>query len=86
MVRPGGTLIYCTCTLNSDENENQVELFLSEHKRFHTVPIDKFLPEDIYMDEERQELVQNGMITLLPHIDKCEGFFICRMERDRKEE
>ena len=86
MVRPGGTLIYCTCTLNSDENENQVETFLAEHKRFHTVPIDKFLPEDIFMDEERQESVANGMITLLPHLDKCEGFFICRMERDRKEE
>ena len=86
MVRPGGTLIYCTCTLNSDENQNQVETFLSEHKRFHTVPIDKFLPEGIYMDDERQEIAANGMITLLPHLDKCEGFFICRMERDRKED
>lgn len=86
MVRPGGALIYCTCTLNSDENQNQVETFLSEHKRFHTVPIDKFLPEGIYMDDERQEIAANGMITLLPHLDKCEGFFICRMERDRKED
>jgi len=86
MVRPGGALIYCTCTLNTDENENQVEAFLSEHKRFHTVPIDKYLPEGLNMDEERQEKAANGMITLLPHIDKCEGFFICRMERDRKED
>ena len=86
MVRPGGTLIYCTCTLNSDENQNQVETFLAEHKRFHTVPIDKYLPEGIYMDEEREESVANGMITLLPDKDKCEGFFICRMERDRKED
>ena len=86
MVRPGGTLIYCTCTLNSDENQNQVETFLAEHKRFHTVPIDKYLPEGIYMDEEREESVANGMITLLPNKDKCEGFFICRMERDRKED
>ena len=86
MVRPGGTLVYCTCTLNSDENENQVETFLANHKRFHTVPIDKYLPEKIYMDDERAETVSNGMITLLPHKDNCEGFFICRMERDRKEE
>ncbi len=86
MVRPGGTLIYCTCTLNSDENQNQVETFLSEHRKFHTVPIDKYLPEGIYMDEEREDSVANGMITLLPNKDKCEGFFICRMERDRKED
>ena len=86
MVRPGGTLIYCTCTLNKDENENQVETFLFEHKRFHTVPVNKYLPADIVMDEEREQTAANGMITLLPHIDKCEGFFICRMERDRKED
>lgn len=86
MVRPGGTLVYCTCTLNSDENQNQVEKFLSEHKRFHTVPVNKYLPEDIFMDEEREESAANGMITLLPHLDGCEGFFICRMERDRKED
>ena len=86
MVRPGGTLIYCTYTINSDENQNQVEKFLNEHKRFHTVPIDKYLPEGIYMDDERQDKAANGMITLLPNLDKCEGFFICRMERDRKED
>ncbi|MCR5328624.1 MAG: 16S rRNA (cytosine(967)-C(5))-methyltransferase RsmB [Saccharofermentans sp.] len=86
MVRPGGTLVYCTCTLNKDENEDQVVRFLAEHKRFHTVPIDKLLPEDIYMDDERAKNAANGMITLLPHLDKCEGFFICRMERDRKDE
>ncbi len=86
MVRPGGVLIYCTCTLNTDENQKQVETFLAEHKKFHTVPIDKYLPQGIYMDEEREETVANGMITLLPNKDKCEGFFICRMERDRKED
>lgn len=86
MVRPGGALIYCTCTLNTDENQKQVETFLAEHKKFHTVPIDKYLPQGIYMDEEREETVANGMITLLPNKDKCEGFFICRMERDRKED
>jgi 16S rRNA (cytosine967-C5)-methyltransferase len=50
------------------------------------VPINRFLPENIHMDDEREEAAANGMITLLPHIDRCEGFFICRMERDRKED
>ena len=67
-------------------SENQIETFLSEHKRFHTVPIGRFLPKEIFMDEERIQNAENGMITLLPQLDKCEGFFICRMERDRKEE
>ena len=86
MVAPGGTLVYCTCTLNSEENENQVNFFLENHKSFHTVPISKYLPETISMFEERKESVSNGMITLYPDIDGCEGFFICRMEKDRKDD
>ncbi len=86
MVCPGGVLVYCTCTLNSDENENQVSNFLSSHKSFHTVSIKKYLPDTISMDEERNEAAENGMITLFPDTDKTEGFFICRMEKDRKDD
>ena len=51
------------------------------------VPTLKELGYDMTIrDEEREESVANGMITLLPDKDKCEGFFICRMERDRKED
>ena len=86
MVCPGGTLVYCTCTLNSDENENQVANFLASHKSFHTVSILKYLPDTISLDDERKEAAENGMITLFPDIDGTEGFFICRMEKDRKDD
>ncbi len=86
MVKPGGTLVYCTCTLNSDENENQVSAFIESHKSFHTVSITKYLPDTIAMDEERKEAAENGMITLFPDTDGTEGFFICRMEKDRKDD
>ena len=86
MVAPGGTLVYCTCTLNSDENENQVTAFLESHKSFHTVSIVKYLPDTIELDEDRKESAENGMITLFPDTDGCEGFFICRMEKDRKDD
>ena len=86
MVAPGGTLVYCTCTLNSDENESQVAAFLESHKSFHTVSITRYLPDSIYLDDERKEAAENGMITLFPDTDGCEGFFICRMEKDRKDD
>ncbi|MCR4688576.1 MAG: 16S rRNA (cytosine(967)-C(5))-methyltransferase RsmB [Saccharofermentans sp.] len=85
MVRPGGALIYCTCTLNSSENEEQVQRFIEEHKNFHTVSILDHLPNNIYMDNDRREEASNGMITLCPDTDGCEGFFICRIERDGNE-
>ena len=86
MVAPGGTLVYCTCTLNSDENENQVATFLESHKSFHTVSITRYLPDSIVLDDDRKEAAENGMITLFPDTDGCEGFFICRMEKDRKDD
>lgn len=86
MVAPGGTLVYCTCTLNSDENESQVAQFLESHKSFHTVSIMRYMPDTIDMDDSRKEAAENGMITLFPDTDGCEGFFICRMEKDRKDD
>ena len=82
MVCPGGALVYCTCTLNSAENSKQVERFLEEHKNFHTVSIEKYIPDSVKRDDLRQEELENGMITLFPDIDGCDGFFICRMERN----
>ncbi|MBP5261647.1 MAG: 16S rRNA (cytosine(967)-C(5))-methyltransferase RsmB [Clostridiales bacterium] len=80
-VKPGGALIYCTCTINKDENERQVERFLSEHPDFRAVSIMPYLPESIIMDEERLRAAENGCITLLPDVDSCDGFFVARMER-----
>ena len=85
MVRPGGTLVYCTCTLNSDENGEQVDSFLEKHKNFHTVPIKSYLPSSLLIDERREEELAEGRITMFPDTDGCEGFFICRMERDKKD-
>ena len=80
-VRPGGTLIYCTCTINKDENERQVERFLEENRDFRACSLMPYLPENIIMDENRRQDAGRGYITLLPDSDNLDGFFISRMER-----
>ncbi len=80
-VRRGGALIYCTCTVNKDENERRVAEFLENNSDFAAVSIMPFLPPDIIMDEERGRDCRSGYITLLPDTDLCDGFFIARMER-----
>ena len=82
-VRPGGALIYCTCTINKDENEKQLARFLSEHEDFHAVSIMQYLPENIIIDDNRHKDAENGYITLLPDVDGCDGFFVSRLERNR---
>ena len=68
--KPGGTLVYSTCTLNPAENGDVVRAFLEEHQDFTLAP-DTFLPE--------------GMRTFWPHRDGCDGFFAARMTRSDKD-
>ncbi len=69
-VKPGGVLCYSTCTLNKAENGEVVKRFLEG--------TDEFTAEDFKVGDIES---QNGMLTLLPHIHKTDGFFVARMRR-----
>ncbi len=71
-VKPGGTLIYSTCTLARDENESVVERFLRENNDFYmeALPLPAVFPED-----------HSGMLILVPGEYDTDGFFICRLRR-----
>ena len=73
-VRPGGALVYSTCTVLPEENAAQVRAFLASHPEFHLAP---FPVPEAYLSG-----LEDGMLALYPHIHGCEGFFIARMERD----
>lgn len=71
-VKPGGVLLYSTCTLVRRENEAVVESFLKNRKDFQLEPLQ--LP-DVFPRNE------TGMLTLVPGEYDTDGFFICRMRR-----
>lgn len=64
----GAVAVYSTCTLNLEENQNNVTRFLNEHKDFEPFEILPHLTR--VMDEP------NNMITLMPHIHGTDGFFV----------
>lgn len=74
-VRPGGALIYATCTVSKRENEDNVYEFLNKH--------DNFMLEDVsdLLSEEYHERAKKGMLTLFPNLDSTDGFFMARMIR-----
>ena len=75
-VAPGGVLIYSTCTDTPQENQNQIKEFLSNHPEYSPSPI-KNLVGSIPLQEHEY------MLQLSPHIHDVDGFFICRMEKNR---
>lgn len=70
-VRPGGTLLYSTCTLLRRENEEVVEDFLKEHPQFRLEPFS--LPGPIGRCD--------GTAVLWPHRHGTDGFFIAKLRR-----
>ena len=71
-VRPGGVLIYSTCTILRRENEAVAQAFLEAHGTFE--------PEAIRLPEALGE-ADRSMVTLYPHRHGTDGFFICKLRR-----
>ena len=72
-VRPGGVLMYSTCTVLRRENEEVAAAFLEEHRDFYLEKLN--LPGPFPENE-------TGMLTLIPGMYDTDGFFICRMRRN----
>ena len=67
-VKPGGVLVYATCTISRRENELQIASFLKRHFEFS-------------LEEIPLPIENNGEIQLLPNVHGTDGFYIARMKR-----
>jgi len=68
-VKDGGVLVYSTCTLNPEENFGVCQRFLEAHPEFCLEPFTWAKGES------------DGSLTLMPHTDGTDGFYICKMRR-----
>ena len=81
-VRPGGTLVYSTCTINPHENAEQADAFLAARSDFEEYPFTDILPAKLAaLNPEHLESAAHGRLQLLPDVDGCDGFFIARFRR-----
>ena len=72
-MKPGGVLVYSTCTLLDRENQEVVLGFLADHPAFRAEGFP--LPE--HVGDAR-----TGMLTLWPHRQGADGFFISKLRRE----
>ena len=77
LVKPGGRLVYATCSLLAEENDAQVTDFLAKHPDFVQVPI-----ADVWKDVIGTECPSQGpTLSLTPLRNGTDGFFVAVMER-----
>ena len=97
-VKPGGTLLYSTCTIHPGENEEMVR-FLTEELGFEPVSLEGVLPESVLSVKKRTEelLCRSGKqpaaglteaeaaacMQILPGMMEADGFFLARFRRSR---
>lgn len=76
-LKPGGTLIYSTCTVSPQENEENVA-YLEEHFPLKRESLDEFLPESL-----RNKMTKEGMLQILPGVNGSDGFFVARLVKEK---
>jgi 16S rRNA (cytosine967-C5)-methyltransferase len=79
-VKPGGVLIYSTCTVTKAENEDNMHWF-EDHFPFRLESMDAFVPEKV-----RNAQTSKGWIQILPGQFDSDGFFIARFRRNQDSE
>lgn len=75
-LKPGGVLVYSTCTFNLSENENQIVSFLDRHKDMEIIPANVSFGRSGYPTKYPTEKA----IRIFP-MDEGEGHFICKMQK-----
>jgi 16S rRNA (cytosine967-C5)-methyltransferase len=79
LLKRGGTLVYSTCTVDREENEQVIAKFLHEHPQYERdETLASRLPSSV------APYVHDGMLQLLPHYVCSDGFFIATLKRKVK--
>lgn len=74
-VKPGGLLVYSTCTVSKQENESNIKRFICEHNEFELIDIDSKIPDSL------NYIIDDKTITILPSKYNPDAFFISAMRR-----
>ncbi len=76
LLKGGGRLVYATCSMLEEENENIVQAFLAAHPDFTLIPASQILAE------QKVDLDMGDYLKLLPHLHHTDGFFAAIMQRN----
>jgi len=84
-VRPGGQLIYVTCSIFMEENEDRVQNFLNDHDAFYQIGVTDNLTscglvDEIGLAHIKPAITDQGALLLTPHRTGTDGFFVSALK------
>ncbi|MBS3970437.1 MAG: 16S rRNA (cytosine(967)-C(5))-methyltransferase RsmB [Clostridia bacterium] len=81
-LKPGGVLVYSTCTMTHEENHDVVEKFLKNNLGFSFNSLLPYIPHELTKDPHLQHTAKIGFMQILPQRHNMDGFFIARIVRE----
>ncbi|WP_108397809.1 RsmB/NOP family class I SAM-dependent RNA methyltransferase [Devosia submarina] len=81
-LKPGGTLVYITCSILPEENDDQIAAFLDRHPDFASIPPSELWQSAFGTEPPPQVLTRQSGVSLTPRLTQTDGFYFNAMRRN----